>query len=72
MKKLKNHKTTTKVAIFAGATALMALTPEHSRANSVDNLLNKLEQKGILTPDEAKELKAENATEFGRRFQQGD
>ena len=28
----------------------------------MDALLNKLEQKGVLTVDEAKELKAENAT----------
>ncbi len=61
MKKSKT-KNTTKVALFAGAAALMALVP-HSRAqSSVDALLNKLEQKGILTVDEAKELKAENET----------
>lgn len=62
MKKIKNHKTTTKVAIFAGAAALMALTPQTHAQSSVDALLNKLEQKGILSVDEAKELKAENAT----------
>jgi hypothetical protein len=58
MKKL-NH---TKVALFAGATALMSLTPNIHAQSSVDALLNKLEQKGILTVDEAKELKAENET----------
>ena len=59
MKKLKkqNH---TKVALFAGAAALMALTPNTPAQSSVDALLNKLEQKGILTVDEAKELKTEN------------
>jgi hypothetical protein len=59
MKKLKkqNH---TKVALFAGAAALMALTPNSHAQSSVDALLNKLEQKGILTVDEAKELKTEN------------
>ena len=59
MKKLKkqNH---TKVALFAGAAALMALTPNTHAQSSVDALLNKLEQKGILTVDEAKELKTEN------------
>ena len=62
MKKIKNQKTTTKVAIFAGAAALMALTPQTHAQSSVDALLNKLEQKGILSVDEAKELKAENAT----------
>jgi hypothetical protein len=61
MKKFKkqNH---TKVALFAGATALMALTQNSHAQSSVDALLNKLEQKGVLTVDEAKELKAENAT----------
>jgi len=61
MKKIKkqNHS---KVAIFAGAAALMALTPQTHAQSSVDALLNKLEQKGILSVDEAKELKAENAT----------
>jgi hypothetical protein len=62
MKKIKNQTTTTKVAIFAGAAALMALTPQTHAQSSVDALLNKLEQKGILSVDEAKELKAENAT----------
>ncbi len=59
MKKLKkqNH---TKVALFAGAAALMALTPNTHAQTSVDALLNKLEQKGILTVEEARELKAEN------------
>jgi len=60
---MKNHKkqrNTTQVALFAGATALMALSPQLQAQSSVDALLNKLEQKGILTVDEAKELKAEN------------
>jgi len=70
MKKLKNHKTTTKAAIFAGAAALMALTPQIHAQTSVDNLLNKLEQKGILTPSEAKELKAENADDSAADFNQ--
>jgi hypothetical protein len=61
MKKFKKQNTT-KVALFAGATALMALTQNTHAQSSEDALLNKLEQKGILTVDEAKELKAENAT----------
>ena len=72
MKKIKNQKTTTKVAIFAGAAALMALTPQTHAQSSVDALLNKLEQKGILSVDKAKELKAENATntvsDFNKEF----
>jgi hypothetical protein len=55
----QNHKI---VALFAGATALMALTPNIHAQTSVDSLLDKLEQKGVLTVDEAKELRAENAT----------
>ena len=62
MKKNKNQKTTTNVAIFAGAAALLVLTPQTHAQSSVDALLNKLEQKGILSVDEAKELKAEDAT----------
>ncbi|HEY1718328.1 MAG TPA: putative porin [Verrucomicrobiae bacterium] len=62
MKKLKKQNTSTKVAIFAGAAALMALTPQTHAQSSVDALLDKLEQKGVLSVDEAKELKAENAT----------
>ncbi len=69
MKKNKNHQTT-KVAIFAGAAALMALTPNSHAQSSVDNLLNKLEQKGILTPNEADELKAENTTNSVADFNQ--
>ncbi|MFZ0828124.1 MAG: putative porin [Verrucomicrobiia bacterium] len=60
MKTLKKQNTRKNVALFAGATALMALTPQLQAQTSVDALLNKLEQKGILTVDEAKELKAEN------------
>ena len=68
MKKLKTQKTPTKIAIFAGAAALMALTPQTQAQTSVDALLNKLEQKGILSVDEAKELKAENATNSAADF----
>src|SRR6516165_1995490 len=61
MKKLKNSNPS-KTAIFAGAAALLAISPWAHAQTSVDNLLNKLEQKGILTPSEADELKTENAT----------
>jgi hypothetical protein len=67
--KKQNH---TKVALFAGATALMALTPNTHAQSSVDALLNKLEQKGILTVDEARELKTENqqdsTADFNKAF----
>jgi hypothetical protein len=48
----------------------MALTPFLHAQTSVDNLLNKLEQKGILTPNEADDLKAENATNSVADFNQ--
>jgi len=56
----QNHK---KIALFAGATMLMVLAPNIHSQSSDDMLINKLEQKGILTVDEAKELKAETAAE---------
>ncbi|HEY1663924.1 MAG TPA: putative porin [Verrucomicrobiae bacterium] len=65
--KQKSPQTTIK-AICAGATALMALTAQSHADTSVDNLLNKLEQKGILTVKEADELKAEDATDQTNEF----
>ena len=58
--KKPNKPNHTKVALYAGAAALMALTPNSHAQTSVDALLNKLEQKGILTVDEARQLKTEN------------
>jgi len=63
MKKIKNQKTTTKVAIFTGATVLIALTPQVRAQSTDDVLINKLEQKGILTVDEAREIRAESAAD---------
>lgn len=72
MKKIKRQNPTTKIAMCAGALALMALAPKTHADTSVDALLNKLEQKGVLTVDEAKSLKAENATnsvaDFNKSF----
>jgi putative porin len=67
MKKSKkqNH---TKVAIFAGATALMALTPSSYAQSAGDALVDKLEQKGILSADEAKQLREENKQDFAGSF----
>ena len=59
MKKI-GRRNYAKAAIFAGAAALMALTPQTHAQSSVDALLNKLEQKGILSVDEARELRSEN------------
>jgi hypothetical protein len=63
MKKFKkqNH---TKFALFAGATALMSLTPNIHAQSSGDALVDKLEQKGILSADEAKQLREENRQDF--------
>ncbi|MGA3164247.1 MAG: putative porin [Verrucomicrobiota bacterium] len=63
MKKTKKLNSS-KAALFAGAAALMALTPNTHAQSSVDALLNKLEQKGVLTVDEAKALKTENQQDF--------
>ena len=68
MKKLKKQNTPTTIALFAGATALMAITPQLQAQTSVDALLNKLEQKGVLTVDEAKDLKAENQQDSAADF----
>jgi hypothetical protein len=63
MKKTKRLNSS-KAALFAGAAALMALTPNTHAQSSVDALLNKLEQKGVLTVDEAQALKTENQQDF--------
>jgi hypothetical protein len=63
MKKIKKLNSS-RAALFAGAAALMALTPNAHAQSSVDSLLNKLEQKGVLTVDEAKALKTENQQDF--------
>lgn len=66
MRKQKQQQNRTKVALVAGAGALMMLAPQIRADNStdaVDRLLNKLEKKGVLTPDDAAELKAENAAD---------
>jgi len=62
MKKIKSQNPA-KAALFAGATALMALTPQTHAQSTDDVLINKLEQKGILTVDEAREIRAEAAAE---------
>lgn len=57
---LKKQKAT-KLALFAGATVIAACTSQSYADSSSDSLINKLEQKGILSADEAKELRAESA-----------
>src|SRR5471030_2540228 len=68
MKKFKNQNTTTKVAVFAGAMALMALTPK-IHAQSADALIDKLVDKGILTVKEAQDLRDEADKNFTTAFQ---
>jgi hypothetical protein len=60
MKKIKKQNTLRPTALFTGAAALMVFAPPMPAQTSVDALLNKLEQKGILTVEEARQLKAEN------------
>jgi hypothetical protein len=55
-----NHSS--KLVLFAGATALAVFIPQSRAQSTSDALINKLEQKGILTADEAKALRAESAT----------
>jgi hypothetical protein len=67
MKKLKKQNTG-KIAIFAGATALLALASQ-SHAQSSDALIDKLVDKGILTSKEAQELRDESDQDFTTAFQ---
>ncbi len=62
MKKAKATKTNQAV-LFAGAAALMTLAPQVRAQSSSDALIDKLEQKGILTSAEARELRTEAAEE---------
>jgi polyhydroxyalkanoate synthesis regulator phasin len=58
----KKNKTT-KLALFAGAAALAALAPQ-VHAQSSDALIDKLVDKGILSSDEAKDLRDETDKDF--------
>jgi hypothetical protein len=66
MKKTRAQKTT-RAALFAGAAALMSMAPP-TYAQSSDALINKLEQKGILSADEARELREESRQDFNSGF----
>ena len=58
-----------KIAVFAGATALVALTCQ-SHAQSADALIDKLVDKGILTSGkEAQELREESDQDYMKAFQ---
>jgi hypothetical protein len=58
--KTSKKQNTKKLALFAGAAALASLTPQAHAQSASDSLINKLEQKGILTSDEAKQLRVES------------
>jgi hypothetical protein len=56
----KSHRTTTKLAVFTGTTAFLALLPQvNAQTVTPDPLIDKMEQKGMLTAAEAAELRAE-------------
>ena len=59
MKKMMTGNHGGKAAVFAGAAALLVLAPQTPAQSANDVLMNKLEQKGILSQDEARELRAE-------------
>ena len=61
--KKRNTKITTKLALCAGAAALAALAPQ-AHAQSSDALIDKLVDKGILTTDEAKDLRVQSDNDF--------
>jgi len=56
------------MALFAGTVALMALTTTSRAQTAGDALIDKLEQKGILTSEEAKDLREENSQDFAGNF----
>ena len=58
----------TKLAVFAGATALASLATQ-ARAQSSDALIDKLVEKGVLTVNEAKDLRDEADKDFKTAFQ---
>ncbi len=66
--KTYNTKNKTKLALFAGATALAAFAPQ-VHAQSSDALIDKLVEKGILSANEAKDLREESDNDFKTAFQ---
>jgi len=66
--KIRKSKNTTRLALLAGAAALTALAPQ-THAQSSDALIDKLVDKGILTTDEAKDLRVESDQDFKTAMQ---
>lgn len=65
---MKKHISKTKLALCAGAATLAALVPQ-VQAQSSDALIDKLVDKGILTVDEAKDLRVEADKDFKAALQ---
>lgn len=67
---MKTNKQTKskKLALLAGAAALAALAPK-AHAQSSDALIDKLVDKGVLTADEAKDLRVEADNDFKTAYQ---
>ncbi len=63
----RNNSKKIKATLFASAATLALATTSHAQS-SVDALLNKLEQKGILTADETQSLRAENELDATNDF----
>ena len=60
----RNNSTKTKATLFASTAALLTLaTPSHAQTVNSDPLIDKLEQKGILSATEAAELRNESLTD---------
>ncbi len=68
MKPFKTKNSNTKLALLAGAAALTAFTSQ-SHAQSSDALIDKLVDKGVLTANEAKDLRDEADKNFSTALQ---
>jgi hypothetical protein len=64
MKKHQRQILTSPLTLLAGATATAMLATTARADVPGDTLINKLEQKGVLTASEAKELRAENRQDY--------
>ncbi len=63
MTKHHRNKLTKNLTLLAGAAATVMAAQAHAEIAG-DSLINKLEQKGVLSSDEAKQLRAENQQDF--------
>jgi hypothetical protein len=56
------------IAGGAGATAALLALPSHASAQSSDAIINKLVEKGVLTQNEAADLKKDSEKDFTKSF----